>query len=395
MRIAYIAPYKGPTLVKRRPVVRNLSLSNTIKIELIAALLHSQSHEVEIISQGEVIENACRLYPSFSEPERFHSGIPVYYASALPIRRLNALWSSLRTLQLFRTRHRVAPYDLVIIWNLKEPQITCANYAIRHLEIPVILEYEDDQFADRSGHPIGGALLTRRTRACGQLFTAVSGCIGVSPHLLSQLPNRIPKILLRGVVGDDMVKAGERSKASKRNWVLFSGTHVESNGVAQLIHAWPAVGALDWELHITGHGDMTHALQMMAEKVQGITFHGLLGREKLVDLISSAKLCINPHAVSETPGNLFAFKIIEYLAGGAHVITTPMGTLEREVETGITYMPDNNPVTIAGTLRRVIQDRSWERCAMQYVVDTYGPFAVAKSLQTLIGQVTREPANNH
>ena len=35
MRIAYVAPYQGPTLVNRRPIVRNRSMSNRVKIELI------------------------------------------------------------------------------------------------------------------------------------------------------------------------------------------------------------------------------------------------------------------------------------------------------------------------------------------------------------------------
>ena len=152
MRIAYVTTYQGPSLLKNRPIIRNRSLSNAIKMELIASCLHASSHEVEVISQGEVVDLQFKFYPSFSETERFHSDIPVYYASALPIRRLNGAWSSLRTLQLFKSRHRVAPFDLVIIFNLKEPQVTCANYAIRRLGLPVILEYEDDRFVNVFGH---------------------------------------------------------------------------------------------------------------------------------------------------------------------------------------------------------------------------------------------------
>ena len=40
-RVAYITPYQGPSLVKQRPVVRNRSVSNKIKIELIAKALHA------------------------------------------------------------------------------------------------------------------------------------------------------------------------------------------------------------------------------------------------------------------------------------------------------------------------------------------------------------------
>ena len=52
MRIAYVAPYQGPTLLTRRPIVRNRSMSNAVKIELIATLLRERSHDVEVISQG-------------------------------------------------------------------------------------------------------------------------------------------------------------------------------------------------------------------------------------------------------------------------------------------------------------------------------------------------------
>src|SRR5215467_1133599 len=151
MRIAYIAPYQGPVLVERRPTTLNRSLSNRIKIELIATLLHAKSHDVEVISQGEVVENKWKFYPSFSEPEAFHPEIPVYYASALPVRRVNGLWSDWQTLQLFKARHRAAPFDLAIIFNLKGPQVACANYAMSRLRIPVVLEYEDDRFVDVVG----------------------------------------------------------------------------------------------------------------------------------------------------------------------------------------------------------------------------------------------------
>jgi len=389
MRIAYITPYQGPTLLKRRPIVHNLSMSNRIKIELIAALLCDRAHEVEVISQGEVIENSFTFYPSFSEPERFHPHIPIYYASALPVRRLNGFWSSAWTVHVFRERHRAKPFDLVIIFNLKGPQIACANYAIGHFGLPVILEYEDDKFVNVQGEvEAAESFAARRSaRAARRLFRSVSGCIGVSPHLLSQVPSGIPAILLRGVVGADLVEGSGESCGEKENIVLFCGTHIASNGVAQLIEGWRDVGRTDWELHITGYGQLTNSLRQMAEGVEGITFHGLVSRTELVRLMSSARICINPHQVSQTAGNVFAFKIIEYLAAGAHVITTPMGALEPELEAGITYMPDNSPGTIAATIRRVIEQRGFDRRAMEAAQKMYGPVTVSKSLDELLNQV--------
>lgn len=387
MRIAYIAPYQGPSLLKSRPIVRNLSLAGSVKMELIAGLLNAQKHYVEIISQGEVVELQCKLYPSFRESEPFHPDIPIFYASALPIRFLNGLWSSRRMLNLFKLRHQRSPYDLVIIYNLKLPQIACADYAMRRLGLPVVFEYEDDAFLDIAGKeeskartPFGGDI--------SKLLSIVTGCLAVSPHLLSQLPAAIPKLLLRGAVGHDLMQSSEQMSIVKKNWVLFSGTHYRSKGIKQLIAAWRELSMPDWELHITGYGELTDILQKMVKNDPGIVFHGLVSRQELVRLMCSAKVCINPHDLSQTPGNVFAFKIIEYMAAGAHVVSTPMGALEDEMERGMTYMPDNHPATIAAALKQVILGATWRRTARQYVLDMYGPQSISKKLDMLLQQAS-------
>jgi hypothetical protein len=340
-----------------------------------------------VISQGEVVDNQFKFYPSFSEAQLFDSKIPIRYASALPIRWLNGFWSNFQTLRLFKARHRAAPFDLVVILNLKGPQVTCANYALGHLGLPVVLEYEDDRFVDVVGQPEDGLLDKYRARACKRLLARVSGCIAVSPHLLSQLPERTPRMLLRGAVGEDVVRAGKLAIGARLNRILFSGTHIESNGVARLIASWRSAPIPDWELHITGQGQLTPMLRQMAENVPGVVFHGLVTRQELVGLMSSAKICINPHAVSHVPGNVFAFKIIEYLAAGAHCVTTPMGKLEADLEAGITYMPDNEPPTIAATLRKVIEDRRYELQAAKAAQRAYGTQTVSTSLAKFLRQV--------
>jgi glycosyltransferase involved in cell wall biosynthesis len=384
MRIAYIAPYKGPTLVGRRPVVKGLSLSNTVKIELIAKLLRGASHDVEIISLGEVVESHLGYYPACDESQPFHPDIPVHYISSLPVRFVNGFWSSFHMLRHFKARHRGCPFDLVIIFNLKRPHITCANYAAGTLGLPVVFEYEDDVFVDVVGQAHKGLIEQYHHRSYINVLSAISGGIAVSPHLLEQMPSKVPKLLLRGVVGDDIATAGDELKNAKRNWVVFSGTHVASNGVAELIESWGMVDLPGWELHITGHGQLTEQLKQLAANKPGITFHGLVSREELVRLLCSARICINPHAVSETPGNVFAFKLIEYLAAGAHCITTPMGALDPALEAGMTYMTDNTPARIAATLREVIASHQYLRLAREAALARCGSAAVTKSLDSLL-----------
>lgn len=377
-------------MLKSRPIVGNLSLAGSVKMELIAGLLYDKKHEVEIISQGEVVEWHCELYPSFRDPAPFNSHVPIYYASALPIRFLNGLWSSNRTLNLFKLRHQSSPFDLVIIYNLKRPQVASADYAIRCLGLPVVFEYEDDAFVDLAGRSAPGNGLVRRLAGCNAsgILSTVSGCIGASPHLLSQLPQDLPKLLLRGVVGCDLVETSERMRDNKNNWVLFSGTFHKVKGIEQLIKAWQLLQQSGWELHITGHGGLAANLEEMARGVRGVVFHGFVSRQELVHLMCSSKICINPHDVSETPGNVFAFKIIEYLAAGAHVISTPMGLLEAGIEQGVSYIQNNDPATIATALRQAILSASWRRTAVPYVLDTYGLGSISRALDEFLQQAT-------
>ena len=358
-------------------------MSNRIKIELIASLLKRIGHDVELISQGEVVENSTTYFRQIEEQAPFDADARVRYASALPIRRINGLWSSLQTLRLMQASHRREPFDSVVIFNMKQPQIACATFALQRLKLPVILEYEDDAFVNVVGEESGGLVARRHRAACRKLLRSVSGCIAVSPHLIEQVPSNVPRCLLRGVVGDDIIESSETFRDSKENFVLFAGTHIQSNGVAQLLDAWKLLAPCDWRLHITGIGTETPTLRRMAESVPGVLFHGLVDREELVRLMCTARICINPHAVSSTPGNVFAFKLIEYLAAGAHVVTTPMGTLEPQLERAITYMRDNSPQVIAETLARIMGNPSDIRSASRAAQSRYGLNAVAMEIEKL------------
>jgi glycosyltransferase involved in cell wall biosynthesis len=388
MRIAYIAPYQGRALKERRPITLNRSLAGSAKMEVIARLLRESSHEVEIFSQGEVVELGLKFYPGFTEPVRFHPDIPVTYSSALPVRYINGFWQGFNLLKLFKARHRAAPFDLVLIYNLKVAQVECAEYAMKKLGLPVVLEYEDDHFLDIDGKPNVG-LRPGPERRAREVMASVKAGLACSPHLLAQLPASAPQLMVRGVVAEEVVRASGKTEAEKKNWVLFSGTHYRTKGIAPLIRAWPQAELAGWELHITGEGEETATLKKLAEGRADIIFHGTVSTAELGELMSLAKICINPHDLSKQPGNVFAFKIVEYLAAGSHVISTPMGAVEKEMASGITFMPDNAPETIARTLRQVVQDGLWRQTAKEAVHKIYRPEALRVALDKLVREARR------
>jgi glycosyltransferase involved in cell wall biosynthesis len=394
MRIAYIAPYQGPGLLEKRQLLNNVGLAANVKMELIAELLQRSGHSIEVLSQGEIVDRRTKFYPAFREPKPFDPTIPVLYGSALPIKRVNGIWPTLSTLRLFRRRHQESPFDAVIVYNLKLPQVICGLYAMRRLKLPVILEYEDDSLVDIAGKNESGRKHQGYLRFARKLLNAVSGCIGVSPFLLTRVSSEIPKMLLRGVVGENLIKLGS-DPTPRNNWIVFSGTHTETKGLEQLLQAWKLVTLPGWELHIAGYGRKTEEFKKIADGDRSVVFHGSLDRNQNAQLLSRAKIGMNPHDLSATPGNVFAFKIIEYLAAGNHVISTPMGPLESELEAGMTYIPDNAPQTIATSLEQVIRNRAYERTAAEAAWGTYGPAAVSRSLNALLGQVMATPQHNH
>jgi glycosyltransferase involved in cell wall biosynthesis len=205
------------------------------------------------------------------------------------------------------------------------------------------------------------------------------------------MPTDTPKLLLRGVVSGEILKRMKQgSKASKRNWVVFSGTHERTQGLEQMVRAWHLIDLPDWELHIAGEGPITSTLKSLAQGKPSIVFHGLLNREENAEMLCAAKIGMNPQDLTKTPGNVFAFKIVEYLAAGTHVVTTPRGALEPELNAGVTYIADNAPITVAACLRQLIETRGYERTAEQAAVEVYGPDAVSKSLNRLLEQVTQK-----
>jgi len=362
-------------------------------MELIAELLRQNRHEITVLSQGAVVEHQAKYYPGLCEPQPFERQTPIFYASALPVAHVNGGWSALQTLRLFRQHHRLSPFDVAIVYNLQFPQALCAAYALRRLEIPVILEYEDDALVDVKGTQQTGWNEGLYQRLARKILTSVSGSICVSPHLATQVPADKPRMLLRGVVSPEIPVASQDTAAPRKNWVVFSGTHFRTKGLEPLLAAWELVKAPDWELHIAGHGEKTVMLEEMARGNKSIVFHGLLNRQENAQLLRTAKIGMNPHDLSAVPGNVFAFKIVEYLAAGNHVITTPMGPLEQEFERGITYIPDNSAQTIAAALQRVIDERHYERIAMVAAHEAYGPAAVAGKLDTLLRQVSQPPTD--
>lgn len=385
MRIAIVAPYQGPTLAARRPIATNLSLGARAKLGIVVELVRMNSHSVEVFSQGEVVERRWKYYAAFDDFVSLGPEVPVHYASAIPVRYVNGLWSSMLTLRMFKRRHRACPFDLLYVYNLKLPQSICARFAVEHLNIPVVLEYEDDHFLDTT--PASGLRLTSDIglNAARTLLPRLSGCLAGSADLLAQVPEPIPRLLLPGVVGEAI--AARSVDGVRRDRIVFSGTHSPAQGLEQLVKAWALVRPQGWELHIAGHGAVTARLHELAHGDATVVFHGVLNAQANADLLVSGRISVVPYEVGTTRG--FSFKTVEALAAGLHVVTTRLTALESlpaELSEGLTYLESNSPDVISSTLRQVIAERRFERTVRDAALRWYGPEAASRALSGLLDE---------
>ena len=76
------------------------------------------------------------------------------------------------------------------------------------------------------------------------------------------------------------------------------------------------------------------------------------------------------------------------MAAGNHVVTTPRGAFEASLETGVTYIPDNAPRTIADCLQTLIHTGRYTKTAESAALRIYGPDAVSQTLNNLLTTVT-------
>lgn len=387
MRIAYLANYQGADLIARRQIRRNLALAGSQKIYSIASLLAGSGHDVVVFSMGAVAERQGGRYSSFDSSPATGSPVRVRYAAALDVPIISQLIGMYELRRIFREEQAKQPFDIVILYNLSFAEALIARQVALNWNIPIVLEYEDDTDIMPDGRRTWKNIVWRWTRRL--LRSKAQAVFAPSPELLAQFETP-HKCLLRGVLGDDIRIALREQKIRPANplRVLFAGSVQFSKGVDLLCEAWQLAQLPNAELHIVGDGPMRLALQGQYA-ASGIRFHGFLSRDQLIQLLVSANVCVNPHRAGQVKsGNVFPFKMIEYLGAGCPVISTKMGYIEPELEMGICFAKSESPTDLAVALKAVCDNYAeWAmrgQMAQSAAWQAYAPEVVSSKLCALL-----------
>jgi glycosyltransferase involved in cell wall biosynthesis len=347
-------------------------------------------HEVAIFSLGTSAERSGRVYARFSSVLEADKPVVVKYATAIDVPMLNQVIGLFSLWSLFKAEQAKRPFDVLIIYNFGVAEALVAKIAARRWHIPIVAEYEDDTDIMPDGRKTWKNRVWRWSRV--QLRRSIQGVISPSPELLAQFD--VPhKLLLRGVLGDDLYAAmreqGPRRLAPKR--FLFAGTIEFSKGVDLICEAWRLAKLDGTELEIVGEGSKRPALQSQYEG-NGIRFHGLLSRDGLLEKLTAGSICVNAQRAGQVkPGSVFPFKMIEYLGSACPVISTRMGYVEPELEVGIRYAASESPADLAAGFRDVFNHYDeWaqrSQLAQSAAWASYGSGVVMHRLNALLQAV--------
>jgi glycosyltransferase involved in cell wall biosynthesis len=167
--------------------------------------------------------------------------------------------------------------------------------------------------------------------------------------------------------------------------LLFAGVLGERKGLGDLLAALDdaRLQPLGWWLDVAGNGDPTpFRRQAMARNLVGrVRFHGWLPPSEMTSLMQGADILVLPSHHEGLP-----LVVLEAMAHGLAVVTTPVGSVQDAVVDGSTglLVPPGDPAALAGVLAQLMAEPDLRRrigCAAR--VHVARGFTVRRQNETL------------
>lgn len=146
---------------------------------------------------------------------------------------------------------------------------------------------------------------------------------------------------------------------------LFLGTTYSFSGLERLIDRLPAIVARmpDFRLVVVGAGELDDALRAAVQRtgMHGrVHLTGMIAYPDLPAYLSLATLAINPFEINDITRDIVPIKLLQYLASGLPVLSTPLPDVTRkfpEGESGIRYSNSDRSEDFVDTMIELLQDR--------------------------------------
>lgn len=135
----------------------------------------------------------------------------------------------------------------------------------------------------------------------------------------------------------------------RQEWA--KGTHIVIQSLPHLLPDYPHV-----HLDVVGYGNALSAFEALSREIEvqeHITFHGNVSHDEVIRLLSDADIFCFPTASSEG----FPKAVLEAIACGLPVITTPVSTLPNLIEKGVGLLINEpDAMELAKAIQEIIDD---------------------------------------
>ncbi len=150
---------------------------------------------------------------------------------------------------------------------------------------------------------------------------------------------------------DTFSRRGSEEAAS----ILYAGTLGENGGISLLLEAFGKVKEKNCELRICGRGPLAAEIESAAQQDGRIKFFGFVERERLLELLTTSTILVNPRPKHLENRYSFPSKLLEYMASGRPVITTATTDVAEEYGDKAFILWEDTPDALAEIIGNVCE----------------------------------------
>lgn len=376
-----VAPYA--------PEMPLLNLGASKKIQLIASLLTRLGFHVHHVDSSHPHERFAA--PIKSQPTHIEqTPVTLWRPFSLPSRKAGKLLNIYGSQPLFHSLAKLKP-DLIWVYNSYAFEARLGLHLQRVTGARLVFELEDLPLSRGRGlnpKPFLDQHYFQPLLKHADLVTFVNAVLLKRHRQDVKAGLLFPSILQQALV--EQVPQ-PKFQGSQHRVGYFGGLDIDK-GVGTLLDLPPLMPP-NWKLVVTGVGPLTPDLEELARKhPQKVEFHGAVSHARVLELMSSCDAILNPHSsITGMHDGVFPFKVCEALASGALLISTPLPSIDINLDGSVLFFDGSaEGLSVALSKAQAHHTRSREAiaCVRDQVRHQYGESQVLAQLQQAIDALT-------
>ncbi len=211
--------------------------------------------------------------------------------------------------------------NIFIVYSINLPVIRAiSKYILNYSPISKIILIVPDLIEDCVSNFFLSRLRVKLIGDIQKAYEEASAFVLLTKQMNERIKTTKPFCVIEGIYNQSENRF-DKSFENRGKTIFYSGMLYEKFGVKKLIDAFMSLSNDDYRLVLCGTGDLETYIETCVKKDKRINFMGLIERDNVLYLQSSATLLVNPRQPNyDFTKYSFPSKNIEYLASGRPVL---------------------------------------------------------------------------